>query len=44
MLCDILPPEHGFLPTLRIADFEVAGSLNDRDARHRMTASLDARL
>lgn len=42
-LCDILPPEHGFLPTLRIADFEVAGWLHGHDARERMAALLDAR-
>jgi hypothetical protein len=43
-LCDILPPDHGFLPTLRIADFEVAGWLDGPDARKRMAALLAARL
>ena len=43
-LCDILPPEHGFLPTLRIADFEVEGWLHGPNARDRMQALLAARL
>lgn len=43
-LCDILPPDHGFLPTLRIADFEVAAWLHARDARERMKRLLDGRL
>lgn len=43
-LCDILPPGHGFLPTLRIADFEVAAWLHGPDALKRMTALLDERL
>lgn len=43
-LCDILPPEHGYLPTLRIADFEVAAWLHAPGATKRMTALLDGRL
>jgi len=43
-LCDILPPARGFLPTLRIADFEVAGWLYGPDARERMAAFLDKRV
>jgi hypothetical protein len=43
-LCDLVPLEHGFLPTLRIADFEVAGWLHDGDARERMASLLDERL
>ena len=43
-LCDILPPEHGFLPTIRIADFEVAGWIYGSDARRRLAALLDERL
>ena len=43
-LCDIVPLEHGFLPTLRIADFEVASWLHYGDARERMASLLDGRL
>lgn len=43
-LCDILPPDHGFLPTLRIADFEVAVWLRAPDARERMTQLVDERI
>ena len=39
-LCDILPPDHGFLPTLKIAYFEVEGWLNATDAPKRMEALL----
>jgi hypothetical protein len=42
--CDTVPLEHGFVPTLRIADFEVAGWLHADDARERMASLLDARL
>lgn len=42
-LCDILPLEHGFLPTLRIADFEVVAWLDAHDARLRMRALLEER-
>lgn len=44
VLCDVLPPEHGFLPTLRIGDFEVAAWLHGGDARERMAALLADRL
>jgi hypothetical protein len=43
-LCDIVPLEHGFLPTLRIADFEVSSWLHTGDARERMASVLDGRL
>lgn len=43
-LCDILPPKHGFLPTLRIADFEVQEWLQTPNAPERMRALLDERL
>lgn len=43
-LCDILPPEYGFLPTLRIADFEVAAWLCMPDANARIKELLDHRL
>jgi hypothetical protein len=43
-LCDILPSEHGFLPTLRLGDFDV-GSWIERDgASERMGSLLDQRL
>lgn len=35
-LCDILPPVHGFLPTLRIAKFDVNDWLKAYDARDKM--------
>ncbi|HEV7566392.1 MAG TPA: hypothetical protein VGO31_10570 [Microbacteriaceae bacterium] len=43
-LCDILPPEHGFLPTLRIADFEVKTWVFGPDARERMAELLAGRV
>ena len=43
-LCDLLPPDHGFLPTLRIADFEVEAWLHAADARAQMTDLLRGRL
>lgn len=43
-LADILPGEHGWLPTLRIADCEVEGWLHDRDAPTRMERLLRPRL
>jgi len=43
-LADILPPDHGYLPTLRIADFEVKGWINTASARKRMEELLDERL
>jgi hypothetical protein len=38
------PPDHGLLPTLRIADFEVSAWLHGPDAHERMAALLDGRL
>jgi hypothetical protein len=43
-LCDILPPEHGWLPTLRIADFEVRDWIAASDANERMSELLAGRL
>ncbi len=43
-LCDILPPDHDFLPTLRIADFEVCDWLMASDAYQRMKNLLDCKL
>lgn len=43
-LTDILPGEHGWLPTLRIGDFEVDGWLHSADARVRMERLLSRRL
>ncbi len=43
-LADILPGEHGWLPTLRVADFEVASWINALDAEPRMRALLASRL
>jgi len=43
-LADILPLDHGYLPTLRIADFEVKGWINTASARKRMEELLDERL
>jgi len=43
-LCDLLPPLHGFLPTLRIADFEVAGWIHTPSARLKMSELLRVRL
>jgi hypothetical protein len=39
-----LPPEHGWLPTLRIADFEVKSWLFTAQAETRMRKLLDQRL
>ncbi|MGH3993110.1 MAG: hypothetical protein ACRDSN_11695, partial [Pseudonocardiaceae bacterium] len=39
-LCDLVPVVHGWLPTLRIADFEVASWLRSGDARVRMEVLL----
>jgi very-short-patch-repair endonuclease len=41
--CDILPPDHGFLATLRIADFEVKNWFAADDASERMAQLLTAR-
>lgn len=43
-LTDILPGVHGWLPTLRIGDFEVDGWLHSADARVRMERLLIRRL
>ena len=43
-LSDILPLEHGFEPTIRIADFEVRDWLTQPDARNRMAELLKPRL
>ena len=42
-LVDVLPAVHGWLPTLRVAYFEV-GWLHERDARARMSALIMPRL
>jgi hypothetical protein len=42
-LADLLPPLHGFGPTLRVAEFEVASWVYGADARDRMAAFLRAR-
>ena len=43
-LADLVPLEHGWLPTLRVADFEVREWLHAPDATQRMAALLRARL
>lgn len=43
-LADLLPPVHGFAPTLRIADFEVEAWIWDRDAPSRLHALVEERL
>lgn len=43
-LCDILPLEHGFGPTLRIADFEVRDWIDAPNAASRMRDFLAKRL
>ena len=43
-LADILPPDHGFLPTLRIADFEVKLWIGTADARSRMVDLLGRKI
>ena len=43
-LCDIVPTQHGFEPTLRIGDFEVAGWINSPESLSRMEALLSSRL
>jgi len=42
-LADILPPEHGYLPTLRIAFFEVESWLSGTQCAERMEALLHAK-
>jgi hypothetical protein len=44
MLADLLPPEHGLQPTLRIGDFEVLGSIYTSETEARMRKLLTARL
>lgn len=44
MLCDIVPPLHGYAPTLRIGDFETKDWIWRADAADRMARLLDARL
>lgn len=43
-LTDILPPDNGFLPTLRIADFEVKSWIGGEDAARHMKDLLDRKL
>jgi hypothetical protein len=43
-LADLLPPDHGWQPTLRIGDFEVLGWIYTGDADARMRELLTARL
>jgi hypothetical protein len=43
-LADILPLDHGFLPTLRIADFEVEPWIGTACARSRIEDLLDRKL
>jgi hypothetical protein len=44
MLADVLPAVHGWLPTLRIGDFEAKAWIEALDARERMRRLLDDRL
>jgi len=43
-LTDILPPDYGFLPTLRIAKFEIEDWIHAADAPAKMKALLDRKL
>lgn len=43
-LCDLLPPLHGYAPTLRIGQFEVSVWLGSADAEERMRHLLSDRL
>jgi hypothetical protein len=43
-LCDLLPPLHGFAPTLRISDFETKSWIFGDDAEERMAKLLAGRL
>lgn len=43
-LTDLLPAEHGFLPTLRVAYFEVEDWINDPDSEERFETLLRDRL
>jgi hypothetical protein len=42
-LCDLIPPLHGFAPTLRIAKFEVRSWIYSKDAERRMDELLSTR-
>lgn len=44
MLADLLPPEHGYQPTLRIGYFEVLPWIYTSEAKRRMRKLLDERL
>lgn len=44
MLADLLPPEHGWRPTLRIGDFEVLPWIYTNAAEQRMSELLNMRL
>ena len=44
MLADLLPPEHNFAPTLRVADFEVLPWIYTGDAETQLRELLAARL
>ena len=43
-VADLVPPEHGWKPTLRIGDFEILGWIYTRSAEARMRELLPARL
>ncbi len=43
-LTDILPSEYGFLPTLRIADFEVSDWIHGSEVKDRMENLVETRL
>jgi hypothetical protein len=43
-LCDILPPEHDWAPTLRIGHFEVEEWIHEPEAAVKMRALLEERL
>ena len=43
-LTDILPSEYGFLPTLRIADFEICDWIFESEAQDRMENLIESRL
>jgi hypothetical protein len=43
-LADILPPAHGWAPTLRIADFEIQDWIFAPDSRSKMTRLLASRV
>lgn len=43
-LCDLLPPEHGYLPTLRVGHFEVETWIDREDGKGRMVNTLADKL